>query len=178
MKKYRDKSAAFKANNRRKSLLAYHRNALEINVKRRRRLLDYYLRQALKRRSVDLAKRQNTLEHSARRMLISKVEQRLRKTLRRRFEKAMKSYTSSSVVLKMTGLPLFDLRAHLERQFKPGMSWFNYGFRGISIISSPWRRLRRAMLPRSIIPTCNRCGWQRTSRKGVGFRRYVDSTMW
>jgi hypothetical protein len=116
--------------NRARSLHAYHQKAVRVNILRRIRPLDYYLQQALKRRSVDLTKRQKALEHSARRMLISKVEQRLRKTLRRRFEKAMKSYVSSSVVLKMTGLPLFDLRAHLERQFKPGMSWFNYGFRG------------------------------------------------
>lgn len=51
------------------------------------------------------------------------------KRLRGRFEKATKGQ-SSRVVLGMVGCSLPDLRAHIERQFQPGMTWENWAFDG------------------------------------------------
>lgn len=78
-----------------------------------------------------------TLEKAFRRALVrkpritkSREEQRILKTLRRRFEKAVKAKIVSPVILELTGTTLEGLRKHLESKFDAKMSWKNYGFFG------------------------------------------------
>jgi hypothetical protein len=60
----------------------------------------------------------------------NKIESRLANRLRRRFEKAFKHRKTSRICAELTGTSVAALRVHLEAQFKPGMSWENYGFEG------------------------------------------------
>ena len=60
-----------------------------------------------------------------------KPEVKIRKRLRRRFEAALQHATSkSSKSRKYIGCSIQELRDYLQKLFKPGMSWENYGFRG------------------------------------------------
>jgi hypothetical protein len=111
---------------RRSALVAYHKKADQLNDLRR---MPAVLRKVLRRKD-ETPSRRLALERAARRMLLGLPEQKLRRAIRRRFEKAMKSRVKSEVVFGMTGMSLPDLRQYLEGKFQPGMSWSNYGFRG------------------------------------------------
>jgi hypothetical protein len=55
---------------------------------------------------------------------------RLVDNLRRRLNKALRGISKSARTLALLGCTLDELRSHLEAQFKPGMTWENYGYRG------------------------------------------------
>lgn len=55
---------------------------------------------------------------------------RLRKCLSARLRAAMCGFCKSARTLELLGCSLEFLRQHLESQFKPGMTWENYGLRG------------------------------------------------
>ena len=56
---------------------------------------------------------------------------RLRRNIRVATRKAVKfGWTNPGKTNKMIGCTPAELKAHLERQFKPGMTWDNYGLRG------------------------------------------------
>jgi cation transport ATPase len=55
------------------------------------------------------------------------INYRLTENLRKRLNHALKGNTKFSSVLKLLGCSLEFLKQHLESQFKPGMSWINYG---------------------------------------------------
>jgi len=59
-------------------------------------------------------------EYALRRRLRSRILEALRD------QKAIKGEST----LKLLGCTLAELRAHLEKQFKPGMTWENRGYRG------------------------------------------------
>lgn len=60
-----------------------------------------------------------------------RIQAKLKRTLRRRFEKCMRHCKHKSAwVQRLTGIPMAGLRAHLEAQFKPGMTWENHSFTG------------------------------------------------
>jgi len=50
--------------------------------------------------------------------------------LRVRIRKALKGINKSKSTIKLLGCSIDQLKQHLESQFKPGMSWNNYGYRG------------------------------------------------
>jgi hypothetical protein len=52
---------------------------------------------------------------------------RLAKTLRRRVHNALKNGFKSARTMELIGCSIAVLRDHLEHQFKPGMSWENFG---------------------------------------------------
>jgi len=55
---------------------------------------------------------------------------RMKKVLRARARKALKGTVRSVSTLELLGCTTEHLRAHLEAQFKSGMSWENYGPKG------------------------------------------------
>jgi len=65
--------------------------------------------------------------------LAESPEFRLTTILRKRLSKAVVRYgmkESKPSALLLVGCTRKELRLHLEKQFKPGMNWGNYGFRG------------------------------------------------
>ena len=56
------------------------------------------------------------------------AELKLRRNLRRRLHHALKGENKSASITKLIGCSLEELKKHLESQFKPGMSWDNYGY--------------------------------------------------
>lgn len=55
---------------------------------------------------------------------------RLRMNLRHRVWTALKGSKKTGKTIDLIGCAIPDLKAHLERQFLPGMSWDNYGQNG------------------------------------------------
>lgn len=52
---------------------------------------------------------------------------RLQVILRTRFKRALKNNSKKESVLKLIGCSIDELKMYLEKQFKTGMSWENYG---------------------------------------------------
>lgn len=50
--------------------------------------------------------------------------------LRGRIRRALKNNKKCDTTLKFIGCSVNELKLHLEKQFKEGMTWDNYGFRG------------------------------------------------
>lgn len=55
------------------------------------------------------------------------AERRMGLIMRSRISMALKGNTKSGGFIELLGCPIRWLRKHLEWQFKPGMSWENYG---------------------------------------------------
>jgi len=55
---------------------------------------------------------------------------RIMEVLRSRLNKALKNNFKSAETIKLLGCSINELKQHLEKQFKKGMSWDNYGFHG------------------------------------------------
>lgn len=60
------------------------------------------------------------------------IEFKIACTIRSRLWEAIKSQGARkhSKTMAMLGCTIPELKSHLEKQFKPGMSWSNYGYRG------------------------------------------------
>jgi len=52
---------------------------------------------------------------------------KLKKRLRKRINEALRGAVKSRAAVELVGCSWPDLRAYLEKQFRPGMSWKNYG---------------------------------------------------
>lgn len=113
----------------------YARQAWESRGKFKRRqkvLRGFYIR-AIRRHDRWRLVAPALLERALRKILRrrSDIERKLVRHLRRRFSKVLKGTTGKSkVVLELVGCSLPELRQYLERQFKPEMTWENYGFYG------------------------------------------------
>lgn len=56
---------------------------------------------------------------------------RLRLILRKHSQKLVRfGWKKNTRSVQLLGCSIGELRAHIEKQFKPGMTWENYGFRG------------------------------------------------
>jgi hypothetical protein len=60
----------------------------------------------------------------------NKLNKKISKNLRSRIWKALKGINKSAHTLELLGCSIEFLKQHLEKQFKPGMTWENYGFYG------------------------------------------------
>lgn len=60
----------------------------------------------------------------------SLVNAKLVRRLRRYFERAFAAGSKSQRAHELLGCTVDQLRQHLERQFKPGMTWANHSFEG------------------------------------------------
>ncbi len=58
------------------------------------------------------------------------VQGRLRSNISRGILNALKNNKKSKPTMKLIGCTVQELSQHLERQFKPGMTWQNHGVRG------------------------------------------------
>jgi hypothetical protein len=58
------------------------------------------------------------------------IQYRLQDILRNRLYLAIRNEQKTGSAIKDLGCSINDLKIHLEKQFKDGMSWDNYGFRG------------------------------------------------
>ena len=57
----------------------------------------------------------------------NKPEFKLVKNLRERLRSALKGFNKSGNTMLLVGCSIKELKAHLEKQFKPNMTWNNYG---------------------------------------------------
>lgn len=73
----------------------------------------------------DKGKKYNTEVH--RRRYQSEVEYKIKQNLRSRLGVALKSTPKTFTTLQILGCTITELREHLATQFKPGMTWENYG---------------------------------------------------
>jgi hypothetical protein len=64
---------------------------------------------------------------SYKRWLNADVRRRLAARMRTRIAWAVRHGTKAAPTLKLLGCSIEELKQHLEAQFKPGMSWSNYG---------------------------------------------------
>lgn len=53
--------------------------------------------------------------------------ERIRRSLRSRLRKALRGTAKSKSIIKLLGCSIEELKQHLSKQFKPGMTWENYG---------------------------------------------------
>lgn len=58
------------------------------------------------------------------------IQFRLKDNLRRRLSEALAGSRKSARTVQLLGCTPYQLREYLERRFKPGMTWGNYGPRG------------------------------------------------
>lgn len=119
------------------SLARYHRHRDRINEERRWRPSPVDLQKAgervVLRNKKEIERRRILLEKAARRGIVRAAEVKVRKALRRRFDKVMTQVFVGSVsaaVLKWAGASVSEVRAHLESRFKPGMTWDSHSFTG------------------------------------------------
>ena len=68
-------------------------------------------------------------EYNRRRRASSPIR-RLEHSFRERTRKALRGAVKSEAIVRLLGISIEGFKAHLEKQFRPGMSWENYGFRG------------------------------------------------
>jgi hypothetical protein len=116
---------------RKSALAAYHAKADRYNANRRigAPVLEAALRRVL-RETHEPAIRLEVAFRKVLRRASNAAEEKIRRALRRRFEKAMRSHKHSNVVFQLSGISLAGLRQRLESLFQPGMTWDNYGFYG------------------------------------------------
>jgi len=67
----------------------------------------------------------NAAEYRARHK--DEPEYKLKKNLRERLRAAMKGITKGKSTMLLVGCSVDELKIYLEKQFKPGMTWDNYG---------------------------------------------------
>jgi hypothetical protein len=81
--------------------------------------------------SFDCRKKRNyKVEHQKIKVKYYKdINYRLSVLLRTRFKRAIKNNSKKESAIKIIGCSIEDLKKYLENQFKPGMSWENYGFK-------------------------------------------------
>lgn len=120
---------SFVLRNREQALAAYRDGGYE---RRLGKELDKFYRHALARRAADcngffkaIIKLERKLQRRGDPVII-----KLRKKLRRYFEKAFASGSKSKRSQELIGCTIAHLRQHLERHFKPGMTWDNHSFEG------------------------------------------------
>lgn len=118
-----------KEKNKQDALVAYHKHAETTN---RRRSLPALFRAAIRHGATPTQDWDPRCLEAAMRNVIrredARVEAKLLKRIRTRFEKAMKMRGESSIILEMTGAPLSTVRQHLEARFSAGMCWSNHGW--------------------------------------------------
>lgn len=124
----------FKLLNRQRALKGYHQKAADINEARRKKDEPADLEKALRRCLKEIAARRAGLSYAANKVVAdyhSRVEVKLRRALRRRFENAVRTVKDKSKwIRENTGLEMPELRRYLELLFKPGMTWANHSFEG------------------------------------------------
>lgn len=126
---YRDKRK-----NRKRALAAYHDRiaaGLPVHTTERRNALMNTFRKALRLRA-DRLESLGQAAQSVVRKYNRRMNSKLLRALRRRYEKIYRGqlYSKSERCRELIGCSLDELRAHLEKQFKPGMNWDNWSFRG------------------------------------------------
>jgi hypothetical protein len=122
----------FMARNRARALVAYHKKGeARLVLKKDPTLLERQYRRALKKQKSRQAHELRRLGSTAQQIFGSgKVIAKLRRRLRRYFEKSFHVGSKSARFRELLGCSLDAARRHLEKQFKPGMRWENHSFRG------------------------------------------------
>ena len=95
------------------------KNDPEFIKQNRKRMRDYYE----KNREIIIKKSTARTTHRRR----TNIKVRLTNVLRKRVWEALKNNRKSKRTMELIGCDVSRLMKHLESQFKPGMSWENYG---------------------------------------------------
>lgn len=108
-------------------------NNPEVNIRSKERYYknhekskERYRNQYLKHRDKKIKK---ACEYNKRRLKTDPLF-KLKATLRSRILTALKNNKKSDLTMRLTGCSLENLRSHIEKQFKEGMSWDNHGIKG------------------------------------------------
>jgi hypothetical protein len=115
---------------RREALEDYHGRNLNAKRRAKQRTIERAYRGIFKPRLRELERAARRAFSRTLKPARSNEEKKILRTMRRRFEKAVKMKVGVSVILELTGVTLPELRRHLAEQFKPGMTWENYGIDG------------------------------------------------
>ncbi len=99
--------------------VAYIRSWREKNRKAQR---EYYARYRKENKS-----KLNAHQKAYRERNKNSPEFKLRKNLRERLRNAIKGTRKSKPTMLLVGCTIDELKAHLEKQFRDGMDWSNYG---------------------------------------------------
>jgi hypothetical protein len=109
----------------------YEKNKKIINKRKRNYQKLYCLRnkeKVLKWAKKARIKRKDKFNKYIRDRLKTDINFKLRKTIRARIRVALKNYKKRSKTLKLLGVNnIIVAKKHLEKSFKPGMSWKNHG---------------------------------------------------
>lgn len=95
--------------------------------KRRKRVIRDAFVRAMRRHD---KRQQAKLLSAARRAVWRDVYAKLYRRLEHRRDAALKGIPAVGSVLDLLGCPVTAYRVYLERRFKPGMTWFNWAYRG------------------------------------------------
>lgn len=127
----------FPEKNRQKALAYYHaKRKGKPRYDDRKKSLEKAFRRAIKskpiRAEVDWrVHERKRLERAARNSFKRHAHRKLIKRLRGRLEAAMKYTTNKSQKAReLVGCSISELRAHIEKQFKSGMTWENHSYTG------------------------------------------------
>ena len=75
-------------------------------------------------------KRRNAIRQRARDRRKYDIDYKLRMNLTRRVNEVLRDHIKSATTMRLVGCTTEELKLHLERQFKPGMSWANHTVKG------------------------------------------------
>lgn len=89
--------------------------------------LDYHCKKCHRKY---LKNRKNKRNIYLRTKLKKDLKFKIMKNLRNRLWKSLKGINKSKSTIELLGCSVDFLKQHLEKQFKPGMSWSNYGYYG------------------------------------------------
>lgn len=101
--------------------------------KRRKKSLENAFRSAIRRSEKHKAQNLTALHKAALRvpaLNAQAIQTKLIRKLRRYFEKAFHVGSKSKRAQELIGCTIVELRLHLEKQFRPGMTWDNHNYHG------------------------------------------------
>lgn len=113
-----------------RALAAFHAHG---KYKRRKKGLENAFRDALRRAEKLKSQRLQSLHKAALRLPTlhaQSIQTKLIRKLRRYFEKAFHVGSKSKRAQELIGCTIVELRLHLEKQFRPGMTWDNHNYHG------------------------------------------------
>lgn len=108
----------------------WFKNKEQISRRRKKRYRDNYETVIEKRKEYTSNNRKMISDRAARYCANRRkgdVEYRILCNLRSRISAALKNSGKSNRTIKLIGCTIAELRKHLSKQFKPGMTWDNYG---------------------------------------------------
>lgn len=121
--------AYYRSYNKNPEYLAKRRQARKDNPPTREELEKHNKRSRAAYRADPKKSQKRVLAYRKKRKAVDHAYKILQ-NLRSRIRNVIRGHAKSAATMLLIGCSKDELMAHLERQFKPGMTWENYGFKG------------------------------------------------